>query len=758
MNRATGDGVVSEESSVGGRLVSTDGRTLPMQSVAVRGDAAGGLARIVLEHRFKNDHPDPLRVTYQVPLPTDAAISGYSFQIGERRVVGEVDRVKAARERFEQALVDGRTAGLLQQDRSSLFTQEIGNIPPGAEVVAELVIDQRLRWLEEGAWEWRFPTVVAPRYLGAEGRVPDAARVTVDVADAPMPVAVSLALTIHEAPHPALSPVGRGRGEPASPSHAIAVHSGAGATQITLAPDNSAALDRDVVVRWPAAHPAVAAILDTARPAEDRPHADAAYGLLTLTPPRPDEARAVLPRDLIILLDMSGSMAGRPLAQARRVVARLVHTLGSADRLELIGFADRPKRWKTRPVQATAAAQREAIAWLDGLEAGGGTEMASGLAEALRPLRPEAQRQVVLVTDGEIGFESEIVGLVARDLPPGSRLHTVAVGPAVNRTLTGGAARAGRGTEIVVGLDEDPLPTVARLVARLEAPLLTGLEVTGPALLDCAPARLPDVCAAAPVLVALRLRPEGGLLRITGRLGGKPWEEQITVAAVPAGAGNARIPALYGREAVEDMEMRRAAGETEDVDRQIERLGLDFQIATRLTSWVAVSEEPTVDPRRPTRRERIPQALPEGLSAEGLGLRGAGFPVASLRAVMSPVGFLAKETTVHSMRLVQRMASSLPKSVRLRGRIVLRRGRDLIVEVTLEHPLLWEPSSARVVWADRTKRQATVDVAATTGRGWLDAGHVIRLALRLPKDRPSGAPVRVLVGARPVTIVLAAES
>src|SRR4029077_11686789 len=179
------EAVGGEHTSAGGRLVSVDGRMLPLRSVALRGDAAGGLARIVLEQRFQNPYPDPLRVTYQMKLPPEAAVTGYAFQIGDRRVVREVDRLAAARERFEQAIVEGRTAGLLEQVRSSLFTQEIGNIPAGAEVAAELVVDQRLRWLEEGAWEWRFPTVVAPRYLGAEGRVSDAGRVSVDVAGGP---------------------------------------------------------------------------------------------------------------------------------------------------------------------------------------------------------------------------------------------------------------------------------------------------------------------------------------------------------------------------------------------------------------------------------------------------------------------------------------------------------------------------------------------------------------------------------------------
>jgi Ca-activated chloride channel family protein len=243
-------------------------------------------------------------------------------------------------------------------------------------------------------------------------------------------------------------------------------------------------------------------------------------------------------------------MAGEPFDQARRIVARVIDTLSDADQLELIGFASEAKRWKASPLRATGHAKRSAVRWLEKLDASGGTEMRTGVAEALRPLRVNAQRQIVLVTDGEIGFESEIVGMIARELPGSCRFHTVGVGPAVNRTLTSGAARAGRGAEIVVGLGENPMPAVARLLARLEAPLLTDLVLTGSALFDHAPAALPDVLAGAPALIGLRLRPDGGELSITGRLGGRPWEELIPVPAMVVGEGNAAVIACYGREPI----------------------------------------------------------------------------------------------------------------------------------------------------------------------------------------------------------------
>ncbi|TFG94386.1 MAG: hypothetical protein E4H11_06875, partial [Myxococcales bacterium] len=201
--------------------------------------------------------PEPLRHAAARDLQPAAAGRrrgiGFCFTVGERRIVGEIDRRDAARERFEQAIADGRSAAILEQDRSSLFTQEIGNVPPRASVVAEIIVDQRLRWLDEGAWEWRFPTVVAPRYLGSEGRVPDAARVTQDIADGPTGVTLRVALVIRDA-----LPVGA-RVE--SPSHAVHESAQPGRTEVVLAGD-AARLDRDVVVRWSTAAAAASLGLD----------------------------------------------------------------------------------------------------------------------------------------------------------------------------------------------------------------------------------------------------------------------------------------------------------------------------------------------------------------------------------------------------------------------------------------------------------------------------------------------------------------
>jgi Ca-activated chloride channel family protein len=782
--------------SNGGRLVAVDGRALPLVAAAIAADARGGVARVELEQRFRNAHDVPLAVTYSLPLPPDAAVSGFEFRIGERRIVGEVDKRAAARERFERAIVEGKTAAILEQDRSVLFTQEIANVPPGTEIVARVTIDQRLRWLDEGAWEWRFPTTAAPRYLGEAGRVPDAARITQDVADGPLPVRMTLALHVRDAMAPGRAPE--------SPSHRVRAEGG----RVTLMPepaDDASAtrlagprplgdagqggvpLDRDVVVRWTVAEAKVGVSVDVARPAAGTKLEADAYALITIVPPRPDARAPVVPRDLVVLIDTSGSMSGEPLDQARRIVGALVDTLGDGDSLQMIEFADSPRRWTREPVAANAYNRKSAHAWLGKLRASGSTEMRTAIVEALAPLRAETQRQVVLVTDGQIGFESEVVAEIAARLAPASRVHTVGVGSAVNRALTGGAARAGRGVEVVAGIGEDPERAAKRIVARTNAPVVVDLEIAGEGVVELAPRRLPDLFAGAPVLVGVRTSAAGGDVVVRGRTASGAWEARVRVPRTEPGEGAQGVVALFGRETVEDREMDLAAGaEARVVDAEIERIGLAFAIATRMTSWVAVDEEASVDPRSPLKRVRMPHELPHGMSVEGLGLRayaaapplpmafiatqmaGAIAPQAAFMparvppAPQSPAPAAGKPPSVVSrfvdtMRaafggrdeegektmaptpahlLEQRAAvpTTTPTGAaerKLRGRVVALADGTLVVEVIVDgSDLAWSPDThAEVDWTDGTHTREAIDLTRTTRAGLVRAGESLRIAI-----------------------------
>ena len=742
------DTMTVTQSGSGARLMSVEGMELPLRSVTIRAEARGGLARTIVSQVFFNGHDQPLKATYTMPLPASGAVGGYQFIIGERRVVGEVAPREQARERFEQALVEGRTASLLDQERANLFTQELGNIPPHTEIAVEITVDQRLDWLDEGMWEYRFPTVAAPRYLGADGRVTDSSKVTVDVTGSPTGLHAMLDLVVGDL-------LAEGR-RPESPSHRITVADEAG-LRVTLADGQGVALDRDLVVRWPVARPHTGVTFQLARPCAARPDAekngaDHAYGLLTIVPPAA-EATVAIPRDLIVLLDTSGSMSGRPLAAAKRVVEILIDSLTGVDRLEMIAFSSTPRPWRGLPVAATHQTRSDALEWVSGLVAGGGTEMLSAVDEALRPLRQGAQRQVVLVTDGEVGFESEIVGSLCRHLPPSSRLHAVGIGSSVNDALLTPAARAGRGVRVVVGLDEDPVHGAARLVAATRGPVVTEIEISGSAVTGSAPRRLPDLMAGAPLLSGVETRPEGGELIARGRSTAGAWEERVTIPPVERGVGNPAVTAFYARELVEDLEMDLAAGsERVHVDAEIERVGLKFGISTRLTSWVAISEEPTVDPRHPVKRVVMPQALPYGLSAEGLSLAGSS----RLKK------FMASTTSFHedSMSFMAPMRTRGVKEAHAsggrynvgadRGRWVGALGPDLqVLEFEVgDAGLDWDPPlTVMVVTGAGDEIEVSVEREACTHAGRIRVFSLVRMVVRL-RPEARDAVVAVIPASR----------
>ncbi|HTL34861.1 MAG TPA: VIT domain-containing protein, partial [Kofleriaceae bacterium] len=582
--------------SAGAELFTSDGRALPLVGARLVGEAQGGLARLVLEQKFANTYAENLKVTYRMPLPADGAVSGYEFVIGERVVKGVVDKKQRARERFEQAIASGRTAALLEQERADIFTQQIGNIPPGEAVLARITIDQRLVWLPEGEWELRFPTVIGPRYIGSADTAADVRATHIKVTDKPLSASIQIAVAIKDA----IS----GGGKASSPTHSLSTVNGV--TELSA----GARLDRDIVLRWPVAAQAPGISMATASGQQGT------YGLLTIVPPSPKAKPTAVPRDLIVLLDTSGSMSGGPLDKAKQVVCMMLDSLNEHDRFEVIEFNMQPTRYNDEPLVATAKAKAAAIKWVRSRTADGGTEMRAGVIEAMQSLRVGAQRQIVIVTDGYVGGERQILEAINRRLPKSCRIHVLGVGSAVNRSLATALARAGRGVEVIVDIDDDAERSAKRLLDRTSMPLLTNVEITGSAVMRHAPDRIPDVFEKAPLVAALAIRAEGGQVVVRGQLGNEDWEQTIEVPATKPGEGNGAILALYGRERVADVEANALFG---SVDGEIEELGLVFQIATRMTSWLAIDETRKVT--GPTRDELVPQELPYGTSAGAFGLR-----------------------------------------------------------------------------------------------------------------------------------------
>ncbi len=608
-------------------LVAVDGRTFPLAGAAIRAHAAAGLARTTFEQHYTNPHAEPLEVLYTLPLPADGAVIGYTIHCGDKIIRGHVETCEDAQKTYQHALAEGRIAGLLTQERADTFTQQLGSLPPGAEVRVEIDVLHPLGFhpaleTSRAEWEYRFPTVVGVRYEGAAGRVPDADRLAAERADASgTPARLSLELAIADGDGGTLAPQ--------SSSHDIIVaDAGDGSGGAGAAPprkgavvrlEQPARLDRDVVITWQAGSSTLEARLvmgpglsgDGGR-----------YGLLTITPPISAPAFA---RDLTILIDASGSMSGKPLAAAKAVASRLLQSLTPDDRFEILAFARDTTTLVGGPVAASGENIARAIEKLAALQARGGTEMADAIRRALSPLRSDSLRQVVLLSDGYIGFENEVVAHVLQDLPAGARLHTVGIGHSPNRSLTRAAARAGRGIELLVAGRYDLDRATSRLLAATVAPILTDLEISGSALIGQAPARARDVLAGEPLRMALAFDPRGGELVLSGHRTGetRTWEQRWTV---PAGDGadldgSTQIPigALYGREAIEDEEMRLAAA-GQHGRAQVPGIAR----ADRGARAPAPHREPPHEPRRRRRGpdRRSPRSAAPGATGSRAALRG----------------------------------------------------------------------------------------------------------------------------------------
>lgn len=761
----------------GARLVTNDGRALPLESTQLVSEASGGLARSVLRQRFRNPESVPLEVTYLVPLPADGAVSGYSFVLAGVTTRGVVEKAELARERYEEALLEGKSAALLEEERSSIFRQSLGNIPPGQHIDILVTIDQPLSWTQ-GGWELRFPTVVAPRYQNASSDTSSVVPITLGPEHEGPRIEAQHLVTL--AIRDSLTE------RPSSPSHPLTVSDAGSGSEARI---ENARLDRDVVIRWGVATEQPGARLETARFAADHARGTAQYGLLTLTPPQ--RAPEAIARDLIVLLDTSGSMAGEPLTQAVRIISSLVQSLGDRDRLELIEFGSSARRWKRDAVGASSAHKAEALAWLRGLRASGGTEMKTGIEAALASLREGALRQVVLVSDGLIGFEREILHTMLRRMPKTCRLHSVGVGHGTNRSLLQPAARAGRGVEIIVAPGEDVEPACARLLSRLALPLVVNLRVSGSAL-QSGPTRPLDLYAGSPALVPLALKLAGGTLQIEGETLDGKYHESVAVPAAEAASGTARVLALFARESVADLELELAAGVVtpEEADGRIEALGVDFQISTRLTSWVALSDQSSVDPGAPTRRIEQPHVLAAGVSAEGLGLRSAQFfagapaprsamrggamrsrmmvgaamppPMAAAPAAPPPPatreggGFFSRILRGFGASESLPAAAEAPLSTQVRGTIRINNATRFAVSFSFREDFDWHLPARVTLELAGQKLELEVEQRHSTQSGSLASGQEVRLVMKLSAPLPGLPSFLHIPGSEPILVELVA--
>ena len=616
---ATAEAATPDAPSTGTLLLRAGDSSIPAPLVAtdVRISVSGIVARTHVSQRFMNPGDDWREGVYVFPLPESSAVDHLQVRIGERRIAGQIRARAQARNAYEQAKQEGRKAALVEQERANLFTTSVAPIGPSEEIVVEIEYQQTLRY-DSGLFSIRFPMAITPRYIaGSPGEqapggtgtaqdtdaVPDASRITPPVLHPDHGKVLPVTLRVDLDAGFALTSV-------RSRYHDVKIREGVDG-RYALELDGVVPADRDFELEW---QPDVgrgpgAAVFTEARDGKT-------YALLMMLPDTGDVVQKRLRREVTYVIDTSGSMAGTSIVQAKAALLYALDRLAPGERFNIIEFNSRSRPLFDVPMPVDPATLGRARSFVTGLRADGGTEMRQALALALAPPRTEGfVRQVVFLTDGAVGNESELFSLIRERLDD-RRLFTVGIGSAPNSHFMTKAAQFGRGTFTYIGDAREVQERMAALFRKLESPVLTDVAIDWPAGTDAWPKVIPDLYAGEPIVITAAL---GGVDRdvsLRARHGDKPWHATLPLAGNGTASG---VGALWARAKIEALADAQIAGaNADDVRAEIVRVALAHHLVSKHTSLVAVDVTPTTPAGVAAVKTAIPGNLPTGQEFEAI--------------------------------------------------------------------------------------------------------------------------------------------
>ncbi|MEG4046860.1 VIT domain-containing protein [Microcoleus sp. Pol17_C1] len=625
---------------VGGLFVKTPNTTseqvFPLKQTEVKAKIAGNISRVEVVQKFENPFPESIEAVYIFPLPDEAAVDDMEIKIGSRTIKADIKRREEALEIYEQARKQGRTAGLLEQERSNIFTQSLANIKPGEKIEVTIRYTESLKFAG-GDYEFVFPMVVGPRYISGNTTPPNppllrggdrsgADRINPPVLPPGTRSGHNIAVSVE-------IDAGVAIGDVRSTSHQITTDRSGNIVQVQLA-NSDTIPNKDLILRYRVASENTRATILTQ--SDQRGGHFATY----LIPALNYKTNEIVPKDVVFLMDTSGSQQGEPLAKSKELMRRFIQGLNPNDTFTIIDFANTAQALSTTPLANTAANRQSAINYIDKLQANGGTELLNGIQAVMNfPAAATGRlRSIVLITDGYIGNENEVLARVQGSLKPGNRLYSFGVGGSVNRFLINRLAEVGRGTSQVIRQDEPSAEAAEKFFREINRPVLTEIQISWegmgekPEIYPIAP---PDLFASQPlVLFGKKSDRTNGQLRIRGTLaGGKAYEqvlpvnfaqsggrqrESTSVAATATDFGNSAVAQLWGRSRIKDLMNQMFGGETKSLVEAVTNTALTYRLLSEYTAFVAVSEEVRVEPDGTRRRVQVPVELPQGVSYEGI--------------------------------------------------------------------------------------------------------------------------------------------
>jgi Ca-activated chloride channel homolog len=612
-------------------VASRPSERLPLERTAVKARLTGFVAEVEVTQTYGNGSAGPIEAVYVFPLPANSAVNDMRMVIGEREIVAQIQERGEARRIYAEAKRHGFTTALLEQERPNVFTQSVANIEPGKKLQVVLRYVQDLSY-DAGQYEFVFPMVVGPRFdpgqplaRPASGagthadttQVPDASRISPPIVGQGERSGHDIALEV-------VADGSLAVGEFEAPTHEVATHRAEDGTfQLKLSAKDSLP-NRDFVLRYRVTGAEPKATLFASPPVTG-----AGYFSLVVHPPELDVDGLVGRREIIFVVDVSGSMSGTPLGLCRSAMRQALSGLRPVDTFNILTFSGATQAAFPQPRTATQANVRQALRVVDELRAGGGTYMADAVRTALSDtVAPGRSRYVFFMTDGYVGNEAEIIAtaetfvrtIEARGQK--ARVFAFGVGSSTNRYLIDGLSKAGKGLGVYASKREDPARAVNRFYHYIDQPILTGVRIDwgGLGVQEVFPAEIPDLFASHPIILHGRYTGNAASsVVVHAQAGARELAVPATVRSAQSKGDVVDVQgALWARAKVGALEELLWERSDESVKRDITRLGLDFHLATRFTSFVAVDSSRRVGTGQP-RTVVQPVEGPEGVDVAMAG-------------------------------------------------------------------------------------------------------------------------------------------
>ena len=620
-----------DDVQTGELLFRTDaaGAFIPATKLAIDVDMeiSGMVARVSLKQSFSNQGESWAEGVYVFPLPEDAAVDSLKMRIGDRIIEGEIHKKEDAKQIYEEAKEAGQQTSLVEQERPNLFTTSVANIPPGETIIIEIGYLETLRY-DAGQFNLRFPLAITPRYVpasdsgiqttladdevvtetividesgfssGSTSTVTDAARITPPYISENQAVVNPVTLKVKLSAGFPLANI-------ESLYHEIERNDIGYNTLLELAGPVPA--DRDFVLTWqPAVTAPEAAVFEESYQGDN-------YALVMLMPPKVISQSERQAREVILVIDTSGSMSGTSMEQARKALKLGLERLDTQDKFNVIEFDDEAIPFFAGSVSANATNIRRAINKVNNLEANGGTEMAKALKLSFRNTASNNSnylQQIVFITDGSVGNENELFELIKSNLGK-ARLFTVGIGSAPNAYFMRKAAEFGRGTYTFIGDVDEVQEKMLALFQKIENPALTNLKLDFPNGTELYPTTVPDLYVGEPVIVVAKLRNAAGQIKLSGQTTNERWSRSIELN----GGSEAGISQLWARskiEALEDSTVGANLQIQDSVKENIIEVALKHSLVSAYTSLVAVDKTPVRPENETLDEQNMPQNIPLG--------------------------------------------------------------------------------------------------------------------------------------------------